>query len=85
MVTVIAIWLDPHENPEPHVTWARGLWQAMRPWATGTYVNHLGDEGEQRVKEAYGAAYPRLAALKEAWDPDDVFRLNQHIAPKTRL
>ena len=85
MVTVIAIWLDPRENPEPHVTWARSLWRAMRPWATGTYVNHLGDEGEQRVKEAYGAAYPRLAALKEAWDPDDVFRLNQHIAPKTRL
>ncbi len=85
MVTVIAIWLDPAEDPEPHVAWARSLWAAMRPWATGTYVNHLGDEGEHRVREAYGAAYPRLAALKETWDPDDVFRLNQHIAPKTRL
>jgi hypothetical protein len=57
----------------------------MRPWATGTYVNHLGDEGDQRVREAYGASYQRLAELKEAWDPDDVFRLNQHIPPRTRL
>ena len=85
MMTVIAIWVDPDEKPEPHVAWARGLWEAMRPWATGTYVNHLGDEGEQRVREAYGPSYARLVALKEAWDPQDVFRLNQHIAPKTRL
>ena len=85
MLTVIAIWVDPDEKPEPHVAWARGLWEAMRPWATGTYVNHLGDEGEQRVREAYGPSYARLVALKEAWDPQDVFRLNQHIAPKTRL
>ncbi len=85
MLTAIAIWVDPTESKDPHVSWARELWQAMRPWAIGTYVNHLGDEGDQRVREAYGAAYPRLAALKEAWDPDDVFRLNQHISPKTRL
>ena len=58
MLTVAAIWVDPTEAPEPHLTWARALWAAMRPWATGTYVNHLGDEGEQRVREAYGAAYP---------------------------
>jgi FAD binding domain/Berberine and berberine like len=85
MMTVIAIWLDPDEQQEPHVAWARGLWEAMRPWATGTYVNHLGDEGEQRVREAYGSSYTRLVALKEAWDPQDVFRLNQHIAPRTRI
>ena len=84
MLTAVAIWLDPEETPEPHVAWARSLWEAMRPWASGTYVNHLGDEGEQRVRDAYGAAYPRLAALKQAWDPDNVFRLNQNIAPPAR-
>ena len=84
MVTIAAIWVDPDEQPEPHVAWARDLWQAMRPWARGTYVNHLGDEGEQRVLEAYGAAYGRLVTLKETWDPGDVFRLNQHVAPKPR-
>ena len=57
----------------------------MRPWSVGTYVNHLGDEGEQRVREAYGSAYDRLAALKSVWDPEDLFRFNQHISPRTRL
>jgi len=84
MLTAIAIWVDPAEDPEPHVRWTRGLWTAMRPWAVGTYVNHLGDEGDQRVREAYGASYQRLAELKEAWDPEDVFRLNQHIPPRQR-
>lgn len=81
MLTVVAVWLDPEEPPDPHVAWARELWRAMQPWATGTYVNHLGDEGEQRVREAYGPAYARLAALKRTWDPENVFRLNQNIAP----
>ncbi len=84
MLTVAAIWVDPTESPEPHRAWARGLWSAMRPWATGTYVNHLGDEGEHRVREAYGAAYERLVALKSEWDPEDVFRLNQHITPRAQ-
>ena len=85
LLTVAAIWVDPEESPRPHHDWARGLWAAMRPWAVGTYVNHLGDEGEQRVREAYGASYDRLVALKSEWDPDDVFRLNQHVAPHTRI
>jgi hypothetical protein len=85
MLTVIAIWTDPTERSEPHVAWVRGLWEEMQPWAKGTYVNHLGDEGEQRVREAYGASYGRLAALKLTWDPGNVFRLNQNIAPPTRI
>ena len=85
MVTAIAIWLDPAEAPEPHVAWARGAWEAMRPWSVGTYVNHLGDEGADRVREAYGTSYERLVALKEEWDGDNVFRLNQNLAPRPRL
>lgn len=81
MVTVVAIWTDPAEVTEPHLAWARGLWEALRPWSAGTYVNHLGDEGEGRVREAYGASYNRLVALKRNWDPENLFRLNQNIAP----
>lgn len=81
MLTVVGIWLDPDEAPEPHVEWVRSLWRAMRPWSVGTYVNHLGDEGERRVREAYGPAYERLTALKRTWDPGNLFRMNQNIAP----
>lgn len=85
MLTVAAIWRDPAEPAEQHIAWARSLWQEMRPWSTGTYVNHLGDEGAARVVEAYGASYPRLVALKQQWDPDNVFRLNQNVVPPTSV
>lgn len=57
----------------------------MRPWSAGVKTNHLGDEGADRVHEAYGEqTYARLAALKRAYDPDIVFRLNQNIDPVVR-
>ena len=58
------------------------LWQALRPYADGVYVNFLMDEGEQRVHEAYPpATYARLAALKRRYDPTNLFHLNQNIMP----
>jgi FAD/FMN-containing dehydrogenase len=47
----------------------------------GVYVNNLGDEGEDRVRAAYGENYERLAALKRKYDPDNLLRLNQNIRP----
>ena len=56
----------------------------MRPHLEeSVYVNNLGDEGQGRVQAAYGDNYPRLAALKEAYDPDNLFRANQNIDPST--
>jgi len=58
---------DPSED-ERHIAW--GL------------ANYLGEEGEDRVRAAYGEAkYERLVALKRKWDPTNVFRLNQNIKP----
>jgi hypothetical protein len=66
--------------------WAREFWGAMQPSSTGTvYVNYLGreaDEGPDRIKAAYGPEkYARLVALKNRYDPSNLFRLNQNIKP----
>jgi FAD binding domain/Berberine and berberine like len=62
--------------------WARGLWTALQPHHHNVYVNFLMEEGEDRIREAYGASkYDRLKALKRKYDPDNFFRLNQNIRP----
>ncbi len=62
--------------------WARGLWSALEPHHTSVYVNFLMDEGEERIRQAYGAEkYERLKALKRRYDPDNLFHLNQNIPP----
>ena len=56
----------------------------MRPHLEeSVYVNNLGDEGPGRVHAAYGENYSRLAAVKKAYDPDNLFRANQNIDPST--
>jgi FAD/FMN-containing dehydrogenase len=62
--------------------WARTFWSALEPWHEGVYVNFLGDEGADRVRESYGAEkYDRLRTLKQKYDPDNFFRINQNIPP----
>jgi FAD/FMN-containing dehydrogenase len=81
MVTVVSVWEEGDPDPEGHVAWARDLWARFEPWSTGGgYVNHMSDEGDERVRTAYGPAmYDRLSALKRTYDPTNVFRLNQNI------
>ncbi|MDH7796996.1 MULTISPECIES: FAD-binding oxidoreductase [unclassified Beijerinckia] len=77
----IAIWDDPADD-DANMRWARDLWSAVRPYSTGgVYANNLGDEGEDRVRDAYGENYARLVALKNTYDPTNFFRLNQNIKP----
>jgi FAD/FMN-containing dehydrogenase len=82
-LAIQASWTNPAES-EKHIRWTREFWTAMRPFSLGgTYVNFVSaDEGEDRVKELYGAAkYERLVALKNKYDPTNLFRLNQNIRP----
>ncbi|RKE18091.1 FAD-binding oxidoreductase [Streptomyces sp. TLI_171] len=74
-------WTDG--PPEPQVAWVRRCWQAMRQFSSGgAYVNLMGQEGQARVVEAYGLAkYERLVALKDRYDPTNLFRVNQNIRP----
>ncbi len=60
--------------------WARDFWSALQPYHTSVYVNFLMDEGDERIRQAYGAKkYDQLKALKRRYDPDNFFRLNQNI------
>jgi FAD/FMN-containing dehydrogenase len=79
---IVGIWSDQAED-ERNIQWVRSLWQALQPFATGNiYVNYESDVGLDRVKAAYGAAkYDRLVALKNTYDPTNVFRLNANIKP----
>jgi FAD/FMN-containing dehydrogenase len=62
--------------------WARAYWSALEPRHTSVYVNFLMDEGDERIRQAYGVAkYERLKALKRTYDPTNFFRLNQNIPP----
>ncbi len=77
------------DNPtdcEKMIRWARECWEALKPFAErALYVNLLEDaleEGERRVREAYGPNYERLLALKNKYDPTNLFRLNANIKPE---
>ncbi|MDQ6945575.1 MAG: FAD-binding protein [Actinomycetota bacterium] len=79
---VNAKWLDPASDAA-NVAWARDSFERMKPFvAGGAYVNYLLTEPEERIRAAYGAGtYDRLARLKAAYDPENVFQLNQNIRP----
>jgi len=78
-----ALWWDGRAA-EPEIAWARGFMEAMRPWARGTAVPNFitADEGHTRLRASYGDdKYHRLVALKDTYDPGNVFSLNQNIPP----
>ncbi len=82
---IVGIWTDLAAKAE-NVKWVRDLWDAMEPYSSGgVYVNYLGqeaDEGAERIKAAYGPEkYERLVALKNKFDPTNLFRMNQNIKP----
>jgi hypothetical protein len=74
-------WTDPAED-EVRMAAARRCAAAIEPFASGVYVNALSDEGDQGVQRAYSAEkLTRLVALKDRYDPDNVFHLNHNIRP----
>jgi FAD/FMN-containing dehydrogenase len=82
-VNINAVWLADDGDGERHAQWTRDTYDALEPHGAGrAYVNFMGDEGSARVRAAYGPeTYARLVALKRAYDPDNLLRLNQNVAP----
>lgn len=74
-------WTDPAEDAD-RIAAARASATRLEPFASGVYVNVLGDDGAAGVQRAYPPAkLARLAAVKAVYDPDNVFHLNQNIPP----
>ncbi|HET9950485.1 MAG TPA: FAD-binding oxidoreductase [Candidatus Eisenbacteria bacterium] len=84
IVNVHTRWRESIQDAEC-IGWTRRLFDAMAPFATGgVYVNFMPEDESQRVaKGAYGPNYDRLAKLKTKYDPENLFRMNQNIGPKS--
>jgi FAD/FMN-containing dehydrogenase len=80
----VMVGVDPDPaNNEKTIAWTKSYYDALHPYsAGGAYVNFLmGDEGAGRVKATYGDNYERLVAIKDKYDPNNLFRVNQNIKP----
>jgi len=75
-------WRDSSESSK-HIEWTRDFWTDIKPYSSGHYVNFLpADENQEGVWSAYGKEkYSRLVEIKNKYDPDNFFRLNQNIQP----
>ncbi len=79
---IVGVDPDPANN-DRLIAWAKQYWEALHPYsAGGAYVNFMMDEGEGRVKATYRHNYARLAEIKNKYDPDNFFRVNQNIKPQ---
>ena len=78
----IGQWADGRESAT-HIAWVRALWGKLEPHLKGSaYVNHLAaDDRPEKVRASFGENYGRLRALKAAYDPKNLFRVNANIAP----
>jgi len=79
----IIVGADPDpSNNQKIMGWTKDYWLALHPHsAGGAYVNFLMDEGQGRVEATYRDNYPRLVAIKNKYDPDNFFHINQNILP----
>jgi FAD/FMN-containing dehydrogenase len=79
----VMVGVDPDPaNKEKLISWTRSYYDALHPYsAGGAYVNFMMDEGEDRVKATYGDNYNKLVAIKNKYDPGNLFRVNQNIKP----
>ncbi len=78
---ITSLWAGADDD-EANIAWTQALSAAMKPFTTGrVYVNFIGDEGEDRVVASFGAeVYERMLELKDAYDPDNVFRTSQNVS-----
>ena len=78
---IVGVDPDPANN-ESIISWTKEYWEALHPYsAGGAYVNFMMDEGQERIRATYRHNYDRLVAVKNRYDPTNLFRVNQNIRP----
>jgi FAD/FMN-containing dehydrogenase len=84
LVNLAAFYDGPGDRPRRD-TWVAEFAAALRQTDAGAYANFLGDEGEERIRQAYpGSTWDRLVEIKARYDPKNLFRLNQNIPPSSK-
>ena len=84
MYHALSLWEDPAETPR-NVAWTQDLVDALAPFSRrSTHPNHVSSDRQDRVRSFYGEkVYERLVAVKDRWDPENVFCHNQNIRPSS--
>ncbi|HUZ60893.1 MAG TPA: FAD-binding oxidoreductase [Hanamia sp.] len=80
----VIVGVDPNPaNDEKITKWCKDYWNAMHPYSSGgAYLNfEMNEDSDDRVKKSYGKNYERLSSIKNKYDPDNFFRVNQNIKP----
>ncbi len=78
---IAGMWSDPADN-EANTEWVRDYHAALEPHTSaGGYINFMAEDDQARIRANYGSNYERLAAVKKAYDPTNLFHLNQNIVP----
>ncbi|HKW15132.1 MAG TPA: FAD-binding oxidoreductase [Candidatus Krumholzibacteria bacterium] len=82
VLNITGAW-DKAEDDTANVEWARTAWNDTKKFSTGgTYINFLTEEeAGERIHAAYGGNYERIARVKAAWDPQNMFRMNKNVQP----
>ena len=81
-ILIISLWRE-REHDEANIAWARETFDRLAPYSRDiAYSNYMDDdEGLARIKQAFGDNFPRLQALKDRYDPTNLFHRNQNIPP----
>jgi FAD/FMN-containing dehydrogenase len=81
---VAGMWPDPADN-ERNINWVRDYWEAIHPHGEeGGYVNFMSADDQDRIRANYRGNFDRLVAVKQKYDPENLFHMNQNIDPAGR-
>jgi hypothetical protein len=83
IMNLLANWSDASADGA-NISWIRGLFDKLRPaMKPGVYINFMSGDEQDRVPEAYHERWDRMVAVKTQYDPDNFFRLNQNVPPRS--